>query len=157
MHARLTCFLLALTLGCSQVDGYNAASPDRLGKAVIEALNTGDGEALHALRVSKDVYVEELYPSFPSSRNNFAANFAWGNLNKKCVVGVKKWISRFGQQDYQYAGIRFERPREFYGGFSLLRGTVLEVKKPDGTEQDLRILGSVVVRDGSHTLLSYDD
>ena len=156
MYPRLTCFLLLFTLGCGPSDDPTA-SPDALGQAVVAALNAGDAEALHLLRVGKDEYVKQLYPSFPSSRNNFTPDFAWSNLNKKCTVGVRKWVSRFGKKDFRFEGIRFERPRAFYDGFSLLRGTVLTVSTPDGEKRDLKILGSVVVREEKHILLSYDD
>lgn len=151
----LTYLFLLFTLGCATDDP--TASPDALGKAVVAALNAGDPDALHALRVDKDTYSEKLYPSFPSSKNNFTPDFAWQNLNKKCMVGVRKWVSRFGKKNYVFEGIRFERPQEFYDGFSLLRGTVLTVSTPEGEKRDLKILGSVVVREDRHILLSYDD
>ncbi len=157
MYKRLAICLL-LAFGCGQAGSCESStSPEALGKAVVSARNAGDPDALHALRVTKDAYLEDLYPAFPSSRNNFSGDFAWGNLNKKCLVGVRKWVGRFGEKEYQFAGIRFDRPQEFYDGFSLLRGAVLTVSTPEGAQRDLRILGSVVVQDGTYSLLSYDD
>ena len=53
--------------------------------------------------------------------------------------------------------IRFDQPQETYEGFQLLRGTVLTLENADGEKQELKILGSVVVKDDRYKLLSYKD
>ena len=134
-------------------------SPDQLGLAVVEALNRKDIEALNRLRVQREAYLGWIWPAFPASRppNNFPGDFAWSNLNKKCNIGMKKWIARYGGHNLKFVGIRFDRPQETYDGFQLLRGTVLTLQNATGEKRDLEILGSVVVKDDRYKLLSYKD
>ena len=134
-------------------------SPDQLGLAVVDALNRKDIAHLNRLRVQREAFMDWIWPAFPASRppSNFPGDFAWSNMNKKCNVGMKKWIARYGGHDLKFVGIRFDRPSEPYDGFQLLRGTVLTLENATGEKQDLEILGSVVAKNGRYKLLSYED
>ena len=134
-------------------------STDQLGLAVVDALNHKDIEHLHRLRVQREEFLDWIWPEFPASRppSNFPGDFAWSNMNKKCNIGMKKWITRYGGQNLTFVGIRFERPQETYDGFQLLRGTILTLQNTAGEKRDLKILGSVVVKNNRYKLLSYED
>ena len=134
-------------------------SPDQLGLAVVDALNHKDIEHLNRLRVQREEFLDWIWPEFPASRppSNFQGDFAWSNMNKKCNIGMKKWIARYGDQNLTFVGIRFERPQETYDGFQLLRGTILTLQNTAGEKRDLKILGSVVVKNSRYKLLSYED
>ena len=134
-------------------------SPGQLGLAVVDALNRKDIEQLDRLRVQREEYLDWIWPAFPASRppNNFPGDFAWSNLNKKCNIGMKKWIAHFGGHNLKFVDIRFDRPPETYEGFQLLRGTVLTLQNAAGEKRELKILGSVVVKNGRYKLLSYED
>ena len=134
-------------------------SPDQLGLAVVDALNRKDIEHLNRLRVHREEFLNWIWPEFPASRppSNFPGDFAWSNMNKKCNIGMKKWIARYGGQNLKFVGIRFERPQETYDGFQLLRGTILTLQNAAGEKRELKILGSVVVKDKRYKLLSYED
>ena len=70
---------------------------------------------------------------------------------------MKRWIQAYGDLNLSFISISFERPKESYGGFHLLRGTVLTLKDISGKKLKLDILGSVVVMNNRYKLLSYDD
>ena len=123
--------------------------------AVVDALNQKDIVQLNELRVQREAYISWIYPAFPKS--NFPPDFSWSNLNKKCNVGMRRWIDRYGGLNLSFVNIRFDKPTVSYDGFQLLRGTVMTLKKPDGQEMNLKILGSVLVKDNRCKLLSYDD
>ncbi len=143
-------------IGCQhQVWENSLDSPDQIGLAVVDALNQKDIEKLDQLRVQRSEYVSWIYPAFP--KNTFSADFAWSNLNKKCTVGMKRWIERYGSLNLSFVDIRFEKPTETYNGFQLKRGTVLTLKNYKGQQVELDILGSVVVKGNRYKLLSYDD
>lgn len=160
----ITPLLLLITLtvwSCSHPAikrGYGQ-TPEELGEAVVSALNAGSADDLHRLRVDAEQYQKELWPEFPSSRPelNFTPDFAWGNINKKCLQGVAKWVRRYGEKDYEFVRIQFTRPTQEYNTFKLRRGTILTVRTPEGEERDLRILGSVVEKENHYRLLSYED
>ncbi len=143
-------------IGCERRTWENSLdSPDQIGLAVVDALNCKDIEQLNRLRVQRDEYVSWIYPGFP--KNNFPSDFAWNNLNKKCNIGMKRWIQAYGDLNLSFISISFKRPKESYGGFHLLRGTVLTLKDISGKKLKLDILGSVVVMNNRYKLLSYDD
>ena len=143
-------------IGCQrQVWENSLDSPDQIGLAVVDALNQKDIQKLNQLRVEREEYLSWIYPAFPKS--GFPVDFAWSNLNKKCTVGIKRWIERYGGLNLSFENIRFEKPTRFYNGFKLLSGTILTLKNPKGQKMDLDILGSIVMKDNRCKLLSYDD
>ena len=143
-------------IGCERRAWENSLdSPDQLGLAVVDALNQKNIEKLNELRVQRKEYLSWIYPAFPKS--NFPPDFAWSNLNKKCNVGMRRWINRYGGLNLNFVNIRFDKPTESYKGFQLLRGTVLTLKNSEGQELNLKILGSVVLNGNRYKLLSYDD
>ena len=134
-------------------------SADQIGRTVVDALNNKDIEQLNGLRVQREEFLDWIWPEFPASRppSNFPSDLAWSNMNKKCNIGMKKWIDRYGGQTLKFVNIRFDRPQETYKGFQLLRGTVLTLQNAGGKKQELKILGSIVVKDNRYKLLSYED
>ena len=155
-----TLFIYSGLVGCEKSVWKNSLdSPGQLGLAVVDALNRKDIEQLDRLRVQREEYLDWIWPAFPASRppNNFPGDFAWSNLNKKCNTGMKKWIAHFGGHNLKFVDIRFDRPLETYEGFQLLRGTVLTLQNVAGEKRELKILGSVVVKNGRYKLLSYED
>ena len=153
-------FAYSSLVGCEKRVWENSLdSPDQLGLAVVDALNREDIEQLNRLRVQREEYLDWIWPAFPASRppNNFPGDFAWSNLNKKCNIGMKKWIAHFGGVNLKFVAIRFDRPKETYQGFQLLRGTVLTLQNVAGEKRELKILGSVVVKNDRYKLLSYED
>ncbi len=143
-------------MGCQrQVWENSLDSPDQLGLAVVDALNQKDIVQLNDLRVQRKEYLSWIYPAFPKS--GFPSDFAWSNLNKKCSVGMKRWIDQYGGLNLSFVNIRFDKPTTSYDGFQLLRGTVLTLQNPAGQKQELKILGSIVMKNNRCKLLSYDD
>lgn len=138
--------------------GYGE-TPEELGKAVVAAINAQSEEDLHRLRVDKNMYMNELWPAFQAERPamNYTPDFAWSNLDKKCITGVRRTLHHHKEKNYTFVRIQFTEPTQTYDGFRLRRGTVLTVKTSDGTEHALRILGSVVEKDRYYRLLSYDN
>ncbi|MYB92453.1 hypothetical protein F4054_02375 [Candidatus Poribacteria bacterium] len=166
LTVRTSYMLLAVLLvysssvGCEKRIWKNSLdSPDQLGLAVVDALNRKDIEHLNRLRVQRDEFLNWIWPEFPASRppSNFPGDFAWSNMNKKCNIGMKKWIARYGGHNLKFASIRFDQPSETYDGFQLLRGTVLTLQNAAGEKRELKILGSVVVKNSRYKLLSYED
>ena len=153
--------LLIVSVGWNKKKSWAGSldSPAALGQAVVDALNRGDVDGLHQLRVNRDEYLSWIWPTFPASRPpyNFTADFAWLNLDKKCVLGTNSWIERYGRQDLVFTAVQFERPTEAYKGFKLLRGTVLIVQQASSNKVELRILGSIVKKGNRYKLLSYED
>ena len=84
--------LLTVSIGWHRINAWEGSlgSPTALGQVVVDALNRGDIDGLHRLRVKRDEYLSWIWPAFPASRApyNFTPDFAWSNLNKKCLLGT---------------------------------------------------------------------
>ena len=100
-----------------------------------------------------------MWPEFPASGppHNYPEDFAWSNLDTKCSRAVRRLIKRYGENNLTFVGIGFDQPIEEYRGFQLLRGMVLTVRNNSGHQKTLKILGSVVEKDGRCKLLSYKE
>lgn len=143
-------------IGCQrQVWENSLDSPDRIGLAVVDALNQKNIEKLDQLRVQRQEYISWIYPAFPKS--GFPADFAWTNLNKKCTVGMRRWIERYGGLNLSFVNIQFNRPIRSYKGFQLLSGTVMTLENSKGKKLELDILGSIIMKNNRCKLLSYYD
>ena len=153
--------ILAISLGWNKngVWGGSFNSLDYIGQVCVDALNRGDADALHRLRVNRDEYLSWIWHEFPAAHppNNFPGDFAWSNLHKQSVLGLGKSLRTYGGKDLTFVDIRFEKPTEKYNGFSLLRGSVLTVQNANGKNLELRILGSVVNKAGRYKLLSFKE
>ena len=146
--------------GCEKPTWTNSLdSPVQIGMAVVDALNRKDIAKLNQLRVQREAYLAWLWSAFPASQppSNFPGDFAWENLNKKCNIGMKRALARYGGHNLTFVDIRFDKPMETYDGFQLLRGTVLTLRNAEGKKMELKILGSVVVKNQRYKLLSYQD
>lgn len=133
-------------------------SPSYVAQSVIDALNDGQTDALHKLRVNEDEYLSWVWPEFSASQPpmNFPGELAWANLNKTSFVGVQDAIASYSDSELTLVDIRIGHT-EGYGKFRLLQDNILVVRKIDGEELNLRFLGSIVERDGRYKLLSYRD
>ena len=170
ISSRSVFILCLLLLGCDEQKWSNPQeSKEALGKAIVEALNYQHGketeddketlaqrmERLHQLRVTKEEYLSWILPAFPET--HFPDNFVWENLDKKCLVGVRKWAQQYRDKDLEFVSINFEKKPASYDGFQLYRGTVLTVTDGNGQQFSLHILGSVIEKSGKCKLLSYQD
>lgn len=153
--------ILAISLGWNKRDEWHGSfnSPAHIGQVCVDALNRGDTDVLHRLRVNRDEYLSWIWPEFPAARppRNFPGDFAWSNLNKQSVLGLGKWLQVYGGKNLTFVDMRFEKPTEKYNGFTLLRGSVLTVRNVNGNNLELRILGSVVEKAGRYKLLSFKE
>ena len=164
------CFLL---LGCDEQNKQKWSNPqeskEALGKAIVEALNYQHGKEteddkeilaqrmkrLHQLRVTEEEYLGWILPVFPET--HFPDNFVWEKLDKKCLVGVRKWAQQYNDKDLEFVSINFEKKPTSYDGFQLHRGTILTVTDRSGQQSSLHILGSVIEKSAECKLLSYQD
>lgn len=121
------------------------ASLEALGRALVEALNAGDSEALAALAVSEHEYVGRFFPItiHHASGLGLGAELAWAELHGESRGDMNTALERYGKQELEF--IRFEaasveeRPK-----VKLHRSPKLVVKTPAGEEQSLVMLGSIL-------------
>ena len=156
----IACLLtLASTLvGCGAMPMTNAhRSEEALVEAVLDAVATGDGEALRGLLVSKEEYEILLWPSMPDGEYT-PFEFFWGMMQANTRKGL-------GQLTNQYGGIRMElvsitpaEELEEYDDFTFHIGVQVVVRRPDtGDEGVLPSFDGLIEYKGRWKLLNYDE
>lgn len=134
-------------------DAY--ASPRILGEAVLEALRAGDREALQALRVTRQEYLELFWPELPES-DDTPFDFVWQLNDDHSRVGIRQAVELYGGEDFDLISLRFTEPPEVYSTFTVHFGAELRVRRvSDGREGTLPILSVVVERQGLWKLLTF--
>jgi len=158
---RLLAPLLAsvLILGCTgpRIPLANShESPEALARAVLQALQVRDAEALLGLALNRQEFTEHVWPELPAARpeRNLSASFVWGSLNQKSNLSLRNTLAAHGGRRYEFIAVRFLGETTQYQTYLVHRETELTVKDPEGEEQ-IRIIGSMLEKDKRFKVFSY--
>ena len=139
----------------------NAAdSLEGLGKAIVEALNAGDAQALAAVAITEREYKDRFFPitiHHPSGRG-LGADIAWAELHGESQGDMQTSLERYGKQSLQF--VRFdsksvdERPK-----VKLHRRPKVVVEDASGEERTLVMVGSILEHtpSGGFKVLAFRD
>ena len=141
--------MVAEAQGPPAVELTNAhASPSALGRAVLEALAAADRDALRALRVSREEWLELFWPELPES-DNTPFDFVWQMKDDNSRRAEGAVLLEFGGQAFEFVDLKFTEAPEVYSGFTVHLGAQLWARRlSDGQEGVLPILSVVVERQG---------
>jgi hypothetical protein len=134
-----------------------SSSLDSLMMNLVTALNTSDTEKLRLLFITEAEHNQLLGPEFKlhyPSVNSDNLPVLWENLNLKSEKGFVKLIGNYSGKNYQFVSVRFETSDEKYDSYILHQGTVVILRDAGQKETELRLLGSVVERNGKFKILS---
>jgi hypothetical protein len=160
MHRLLVIFAIAVSSACgafSRPVSNSYESPEALARAVLSAVERRDANALGALALNKEDFGEHVWPELPAARpeRNLSVNFVWGDLNQKSNVTLRDTLAVHGGKTYEFISIRFLGDTTAYKSYRVHRESELTVRDADGTEQQLRMFGSVLEKDGRYKVFSY--
>jgi hypothetical protein len=153
--------LLGVGVGCTGPEPTHAAehtaaaalasahaSPAALGRAVLDALAAEDRDALRALRVTRDEWLDLFWPELPESGNT-PFDFAWQMKNDHSREAERVALSEFGGQEFEFVDMKFTEPAEVYSTFTVHMGAQLWARRvSDGQVGIIPILSVVVERQG---------
>ena len=128
-------------------------------RAVVAALNAGDGRTLHALRITRTEFETLLWREFPQSRpiTNITAHDAWELSHASSTAGVSRAIGLHGGRHLRYLRVNHD-PRQPFTNFDLVRGIeILTVSETTKELHTLTFVPSVAVRHGRYKALLYHD
>jgi hypothetical protein len=153
----LSCLLVA---GCGTPAppiGGALPSPEALASEVLDAVAAGDDARLRALALSEAEFRERIWPELPASRpeRNLTADYVWKDLAQKSEASRRSMLARLGGQRLALRSVEFGGETTEYPTFSVSRQTELLVADQQGTEQRLRVFGSVLRVDGGVKVFSY--
>ena len=124
------------------------ASPQALGRAVLEALAAEDRQALRSLRVTREEWLELFWPELPE-HDDTPFDFAWQMKDDGSRVAEATALEEFGGQEFEIIDVKFTEAPEVYPSFTVHRGAQLWARRvSDGQEGVIPILSVLVERQG---------
>jgi hypothetical protein len=135
------------------------ASLEDLAREVLRCLRAQDADGLHALRITRDEYLELLFPEFDEAKrpSTIPPEFHWKLMDLNSRKGLRGVLSEFGGTDFELLRIEVGDLRG-YARCRLHNKVLLHLRKrSDGTTGVEELFGSVVERDGRFKLLSFKD
>lgn len=150
--------ILMAATGCSdrRVE-HTEASIDTLAQSVLDAIERRDVERLQLLALDEAEFRDVVWPELPAARpeRNLTADFVWNDLRAKSARSLGATLERYAETPLTLVGVRFRNTTP-YETFLVHRETVLVVQGQDGTEQEVRLFGSVFEQDGRYKVFSYN-
>lgn len=133
-----------------------APSTEALAKRFLQAIEAENIDDLRSLRVTKDEYCRLLWAELPGSRvPNLSCDFAWDQATLRSEGGLYKLWPRHKGRHYELISLSFAGGAQDYGSFKALKDPRLVIKDKGGTQQEVRLFGSVLELDGQYKLFSF--
>ena len=132
-------------------------SPEQVAAAVLDALAAHDVERLAALALDETEFRTVVWPELPSSRpeRGLPFEYAWGDLHQKSSNALRRLVARAAGRRYDLLAVEFDGESTAYDTCTVHRDSRLVVRGEDGTEEELRLFGSVLERRGEFKLFSF--
>jgi hypothetical protein len=133
------------------------ASPEALAAAVLGAVERRDLAALRAVALSEQEFREHVWPELPAARpeRNLPFSYVWGDLRQKSEASLAETLARHGGHRYALVSVRNDGATTQYPSYEVRRDTVLGVRDEAGMMVDLRVVGSIIRKDGMWKVFSY--
>jgi hypothetical protein len=121
------------------------------------ALEEEDLDRLAELALSKEEFVELVYPGLPASdpKHNLSAEFLWRQTDMRSQADMRSTFSRYRGRELDLISFRFEKGAQEYPGFKVHKDTRILVEKEDGVQKELNLFGSILEMDGEFKIYSY--
>ncbi len=124
---------------------------------MLDAVARRDGDALRSLSLSEREFRAHVWPELPASRpeRNLPFSFVWGDLRQKSEAGLQSILGNHGGSRYELTRVGFASETTNYPSYVVHRESVLVVRDVAGAEQQLRLCGSMLEKDGQWKVFSY--
>ena len=132
------------------------ASPEALAAAVLEAMQAGDRARLEAIALNEQEFKDHVWPDLPAARpeRNLPFSYVWGDLRQKSQMALSVTLQQHTGQRYELRAVRFSGTRQ-YAGYRVHSESVFRVRDSAGREDDIRVCGSMLEKDGAWKVFSY--
>ena len=110
-----------------------------------------------ALPLSETEFRAVVWPELPSSRpdRGLPFDYAWGDLHQKSNNALRRLIAREAGRRYDLLAVEFDGESTPYDTYTVHRESRLVVRGADGTQEQVRLFGSILERSGAYKLFSY--
>lgn len=132
------------------------SSPEAVTREFLKALAAKDITKLRQLRITKDEFCQFVWPELPSSKiQNLSCDFAWDQATLRSEGRLYDLLSRHGGKRYEMVSVRFPKGVDTYPGYKILKETQLVIKDESGSQQEVRLFGSMLEMNGQFKLFSF--
>lgn len=148
----------SLDLGDAPLENA-APSLDALGRAIVDALDTKDRDALLGLALSPTEYKERLFAALVQHENAYkmGPELLWDMHAAESNGDLGRALSRYGGKNLAFESIAIEREEQRKGGLVFHKRPTIIAKDGDGNEIQIRIVGTIIEHpaSGSFKVLGY--
>jgi hypothetical protein len=126
------------------------ASHEELFDALERAIESGDLEVLRAMAVSREEFRDLVWPTLPIAnrpKSNFTWDFVWQQHQLRHESSLRRIATDFGGQDFEIVSVEARGKKTDHGTFHIHRENYVEVVRPDGAREELRLFGSLLETD----------
>jgi hypothetical protein len=160
MRSFIALLVCALAAACGFMSPPLPSSHDSieaLSRAVLQAIERRDTEALSRLALNEEEFREHVWPELPAARpeRNLPFSYVWRDLHQKSGTTLTHTLAAHGGKRYQLVSIRFTGESTPYRSYLVHRESELAVKDQAGTQHTLRMFGSVIEKRGRFKVFSY--
>ncbi|HYD50689.1 MAG TPA: hypothetical protein VEB21_20195 [Terriglobales bacterium] len=138
-----------------------ATSPEELADRLLAALSAGDSTALHALRVSREQYLELIVPGTiepgePLRQVSMGtADLFWRQLDQKSRDFGDLLFERYGGKRYRRLSLSYTAPSKHYGGYQAVGETRIVASDETGAHHTIAS-GWIAVLDGGCKWIGFE-
>jgi hypothetical protein len=132
-------------------------SLDELAVDFLEALHSGDEQRIRQLALSKDEFVQYVWPELPASdpSTNLNSDFIWEQTYIHSLADLSGTLYKHKGRKYELSEVRFEDGTKDYGKYKVHRDARLRVINENGKEGELNLFGSVLEMEGEFKIYSF--
>jgi hypothetical protein len=150
--------VLASVIACGPAPlAHPQSSAESLAREVLVALAQRNEHRLRELALDEEEFKRHVWSGLPAARpeRNLPLAYVWSDLRQKSDQALRSTLQTHGGKHYQLQSVKFDGPTTDHGTYRVHRETVLVVRDSAGTANELRLLGSMLEKDGQWKVFSY--
>ena len=153
----VACLLLASCGASPPPLAHSQDSPEALARAVLSGLERRDVDTLNKLAIDEAEFREHVWPELPAARpeRNLPFSYVWGDLHQKSTARLGQTLATHGGKEYTLVSIRFDGGTTPYKSYRVHRDAEITLTDAEGGTQQIRLFGSILVKDGRFKVFSY--
>jgi hypothetical protein len=154
--------LLGLPTACSDLArnspmSHARTSPEALARAALDALEAEDEEALKSLMITREEYLDLLWPSLPD-REYVPFDFVWSITGPRSRKARRQALQELGGLPLELVKVDLGDDVEVYDDFTLHQEARMTVRRTDtGAERVIPLMDVLVEMEGGWKFLNFGE
>ena len=140
--------------------GDSVDSLEELGLHVLDALTSGDRDALEDVRLTEYEHNEVVWPELPAAAPevNYPVDYAWENIENRNRRGITRLLPFFGGGDHALQSVECRGERETFDTFHVDTDCWVVFSSNASLElREVQLFRDVLVRGGGMKIFRYYD